>query len=110
MDNSFPAQKAPTLAELSKAPAYQPLVFKPQVPSKPKDHSVLGVRLAYDGTEINVYNQSLYDNSAVSSTREKKKKIPRFGKKSGQSKLQFSNGSHRSNMLQPMSDVASMKG
>ena len=36
--------------------------------------------------------------------------MPRFGRKSGQAKLQFSNGSHRSNMLQPMSDVVSMKG
>ena len=67
--NSFPAQKAPTLAELSKQVVYQPLVFKPVTPSKkkPEELASLGKRLAYDGTEINVYNKSLYENSQVSS-------------------------------------------
>lgn len=69
------------------------------------------MRLAYDGTEINVYNQSLYDNSAVSSTREKKTKIPRFGgKKKNGRELKIGTSSMKSNMLQPMSDVASLQG
>ena len=57
MDDNFPKQQASTLAELSK-PKYQPLVFKPVVPSKQKNHDEpqLGKRQAIDGTEINVYN------------------------------------------------------
>lgn len=64
-------------------------------------------RLAFDGTEINIYNQALYENSQ-DKPRQIKKKIPRFGKKPGQAKLQFSNASNKSNMLQPMSDVVSL--
>ena len=81
------------MAELSK-PVYQPLVFRPVTPTKKSaaDTAKLGEkRLAYDGTEINVYNQSLYDNSIASSGAGSQKrgfkKIPRFGKKKGQSKL-----------------------
>ena len=69
--------------------------------------------MAPDGTEIHIYNQHLYENSDFASKnppRPIKKKIPRFGKKPGQAKLQFSTGSHKSNMLQPMSDVVSLKG
>ena len=66
-------------------------------------------RLAFDGTEINVYNQALYENSQ-DKPRPKKKKIPRFGKTTAQARLQFSNASNKSNMLQPMSDVVSMQG
>ena len=81
------------MAELSK-PVYQPLVFRPVTPTKKTaaETAKLGhKRLAFDGTEINVYNQSLYDNSVASSgagtQRRNFKKIPRFGKKQGQSKL-----------------------
>ena len=69
--------------------------------------------MAPDGTEIHIYNQHLYENSDIASSnapRPKKKKIPRFGKTSAQARLQFSTGSHKSNMLQPMSDVVSLKG
>ena len=82
--DNFPSQNAKTLEQLSKAkPAYQPLVFKPVVPSKQKDHEDvrLGQRLAFDGTEINVYNQSLYNQSVKSSQSHRRnyKKVQRFG-------------------------------
>ena len=69
-DTAFPKQKAPTLAELSKAkPAYEPINFKPVPPSpvkSPEEWHKLTVgtkRKAPDGTHIDVFNQHLYTNS-----------------------------------------------
>ena len=71
-------------------------------------------RMAPDGTEIHIYNQHLYENSIASgelpSQRPKKKKLPRFGKNSGQARLGFrvESSSQKSNMLVPNSDMTSM--
>ena len=106
-----------TLAELSK-PAYQPLVFKPVTPTKrkPGDLQLGQKRMAPDGTEISIYNQSLYENSVASSnlpSQRPQKKVQRFQKtrrEIRQAKLDSSLTSGKSNMLEPMSDVSSMRG
>ena len=61
--------------------------------------------------------ESIMDKSSQSQTQTQKqrpvKKIQRFNKtrrQIAQSKLQFSTNSQRSNMLEPMSDAASMRG
>ena len=72
--------------------------------------------MAPDGTEISIYNQSLYENSVVSSTPPSQrpvKKVQRFQKtrrEIRQAKLDLSLHSGKSNMLEPMSDVSSMRG
>ena len=102
-------QKAQTLAQLSK-PAYQPLQFKPVVPSKKRPEEILqlGKRMALDGTEITVYNQSLYEPSISSQSQGGgNRKVHRFGKSRRQMKLNFASSSQRSNMLEPMSDAGS---
>ena len=72
--------------------------------------------MAPDGTEISIYNQSLYENSVASSnlpSQRPQKKVQRFQKtrrEIRQAKLDSSLNSGKSNMLEPMSDVSSMRG
>ena len=76
------------------------------------DYAPKAKRMALDGTEITVYNQSLYEPSVASSAPRKGgyKKVQRLGKSRQQMKLQFASSSQKSNMLVPVSDVASMQG
>ena len=60
-----------------------------------------------DGTDVESFRESLM-NANHQHTREfKKTRIPRFGKKAG--KIATGKSSQKSNMLEAMSDVMSMK-
>ena len=116
--DTFPKEKAPTLAELSKSkpkPEYQPLVFRPVIPRKYDDSAVgLGTkRLAPDGTEIHIYNKALYEpippNSSMSDGASGKPH--KFGRSRKEARaLMEEKRSARNSMLEPMSDAQSMSG
>ena len=117
----FPAQRAQTLAELSKSkPPHQTVVFQATPRKQQQDPSQLGKRQNVDPDgPFQDYKAKLFgsiaDQGTQSQTQRPTKKIQRFGKTRRQiamAKLQFSTNSQasKSNMLEPMSDAASMRG
>ena len=118
--DTFPKQQAQTLEQLSKSkPAYEPINFKP-VPASPVKSpeewhklTVGSKRKAPDGTEINVFNKHLFSDSGSDRKPLFKsgKPVPKFGKTKKQIselKMQRSQASQKSNLLEPMSENASV--
>ena len=60
-----------------------------------------------DGTDVDSFRQSLMDANHQHTREFKKTRIPRFGKNAG--KIATGKSSQKSNMLEAMSDVMSMK-
>ena len=104
------------MEELSKQkPVYEPIKFKP-VPASPVKSpeewhklTVGSKRKAPDGTEINVFNKHLFSDSGSEPKPlyRSGNPVPKFGKTRKQIselKMQRSQTSRRSNLLEAMSD------